>query len=191
MSTILVIDGHPNPDSLCAAIARTYAEHAGDATLIALRDLDFDLRLPGGDPAAVALEPDLVTARAAIRAAKHVVIVTPVWWRSTPALLKGFFDRALLSGEDYRYTDRGFPQGLLKGRSARVIITSDTPPLLHRLLPDTRLRSVTRGTLAFCGFRPVRTTRFAPVRGSSAEKRAGWLTETGRIAEQDRAKLSG
>lgn len=189
MSAILVIDGHPNPDSLCASIARTYAEKATDARLLAVRDLDFDVHMRHGYVRRMPIEPDLADARGAIREARHLVVVTPVWWRSTPAMLKGFLDRALLPQEDYRYTDRGLPEGLLKGRGARVFITSDTPHYLQPVLPDTRLRSLTRGTLAFCGFSPVRTTRFAPVKASTPERRAEWLETVARIAREESAQL--
>ncbi len=187
MPATLVIDGHPNPDSLCAALARTYADNATDARLLAVRDLDFDVHMRYGYTRHMPMEPDLADARAAIREAQHIVIVTPVWWRSVPALLKGFLDRALLPREDYRYTERGLPEGLLAGRTARVVVTSDTPRILQRLLPDTRLRSLTHGTLRFCGIGPVRVTRFATVKNSTPEVRARWLAETARIATVESA----
>lgn len=190
MPTTLVIDGHPNPTSLCAAMAQTYADSARDALLLAVRDLKFDVHMRHGYTQRMEIEPDLAAARTAIREARHLVVVTPVWWRSIPALLKGFLDRALLPQEDYRYTKHGLPEGLLAGRSARVLLTADTPLLLQHLLPDTRLRSLTQGTLAFCGFSPVRATRFAPVKTSTNEQRAAWLAEVGRLAVAESAKLA-
>jgi NAD(P)H dehydrogenase (quinone) len=187
MSTTLVLDAHPNPESLTAAIAQTYASHAADARLLPLRDLQFDLHMRYGYRGRMPIEPDLAEARAAIRAAEHLVIATPVWWRSTPALLKGFLDRALLPREDYRYSKRGIPEGLLGGRSARVFATSDTPALLQPIMPDTRLRSLSRGTLGFCGFSPVRVTRFAPVKTTSPERREDWLRTVARIARAERS----
>lgn len=184
MSAILVIDGHPNPDSLCASIARTYTEHSSDARLLTVRDLAFDVHMRYGYTRAMPIEPDLADARDAIRRARHVVVVTPTWWRSTPALLKGFLDRALLPKEDYRYTERGLPEGLLTGRTARVFITADTPLALQWVMPDTRLRSLTRGTLGFCGF-SVKTTRFAPVKGSTEQRRAQWLDAVARVARDE------
>ncbi|MGO2111914.1 MAG: NAD(P)H-dependent oxidoreductase [Pseudoclavibacter sp.] len=182
MSATLVIDGHPHADSFSAAIAQAYLRGNPKARLLSLRDLDFDVHMRFGYAKRMPIEPDLAEARAAIRAADNLVIVTPVWWRSTPALLKGFLDRALLPKEDYRYTERGLPVGLLKGRRARVFVTADTPLFLQRLMPGTRLSSLTKGTLAFCGFSPVRTTRFASVKDSTPERRAAWLERVERIA---------
>lgn len=187
MSRTLVIDGHPNPDSFCAALARSYADSATDTLLIALRDLNFDLNMHYGYTKKMDIEPDLAQARQAIRDAQHIVVVTPVWWGSVPALLKGFFDRALLPGEDFKYTDKGLPVGLLKGRSARLIITCDTPRFLFPLMPYTKIDSVTKGTLKFCGFKPVKVTWFTPVRTSTPEKRAEWLQSVKDLASQEAA----
>ncbi|WP_375001834.1 NAD(P)H-dependent oxidoreductase [Aeromicrobium sp. CTD01-1L150] len=190
MSAVLVLDGHPNPDSLSAAIARTYADRCADARLLAVRDLDFDGHMRFGYTQQMPIEPDLAKARRAIREAQHLVVTTPVWWRSTPAMLKGFLDRALLPKEDYQYTKRGLPEGLLTGRSARVFITADTPRALQPMMPDSRLRSLTHGTLAFCGFKPVRVTRFAPVKGSTAQRREEWIATVRRLADEDTIRLT-
>lgn len=109
----LVIDAHPNPDSLISALAAAYASAHDDARLLALRDLEFDVHMRYGYTKRMQIEPDLADARQAIRDADHIVIATPVWWRSVPALLKGFLDRALLPQEDYRYKGQ-LPEGLLK-----------------------------------------------------------------------------
>lgn len=189
MSTTLVIDGHPNAGSLCAALATAYAGAHEDARLLALRDLDFDVHMRFGYTQRMPIEPDLAGARQAVRDARHVVVVTPVWWRSVPALLKGFLDRALLPQEDYRYTDKGLPEGLLKGRTGRIIATADTPVVLQPLMPDTRLRSLSHGTLRLCGISPVEVTRFAPVNKSTPAKRQAWLREVERLGARDAARL--
>lgn len=107
----LVIDGHPDARSLTAALARRYADGHGDARLLALRDLDFDPNLRFGYRERMTLEPDLVDARRALHEADALVVTTPLWWGSVPALLKGFFDRTLLPQQEYRYTKRGLPRG--------------------------------------------------------------------------------
>lgn len=48
MSSTLVLDAHPNPGSLCAALAERYAGAHPDARLLRLRDLDFDPHLRHG-----------------------------------------------------------------------------------------------------------------------------------------------
>lgn len=63
-----------------------------------LGDLRFDPILWHGYQKVQELEPDLLAAQASITWCDHWVIIYPIWWGSVPALLKGFFDRALYSG---------------------------------------------------------------------------------------------
>ncbi len=193
MTTTLIIDGHPNPNSLCAALARSYAAGAADATLIALRELDFDPSLRYGYTKRMESEPDLVRAREEIKAAKHIVVVTPVWWGGVPSLLQGFFERALLPGEDFTYSKKGLqlPIGLLKGRSARMIVTCDTPKYLLPLMPTAKLTQISKGTLGFCGLKPVKVTRLCSVKTSTPQQRADWLTQMRELAAKETAELMG
>lgn len=186
----LVIDGHPSPDSLVSALARRYAEAHGDAVVLAVRDLDFDPVLRAGYRAEQPLEPDLERALEAIFAADHVVVATPVWWASTPALLKGFLDRVLLPRVAYRYRANGFPEGLLRGRTGRVIMTSDSPRWFLWATGDPAMRQLRAQTLRFCGIRRVRASRFTDVRHADAQRRSGWLERVAEDARRDAARVS-
>ena len=89
MRNVLVIDSHPDPQSLTARLAASYAEGAGEAPVpLLLRDLDFDLTLRTGYRTPQVLEPDLVRAQELLAWADHVAVFTPLWWGSVPALLK-------------------------------------------------------------------------------------------------------
>lgn len=187
--TTLVIDGHPNPQSLCAAIAARYAAAHEGASVLALRDLDFDQNMHFGYTRRQELEPDLQLAWQRLLDADHVVVVTPVWWGSVPALLKGFFDRLLLPKRAYRMKPNGLPEGLLSGRTGRVIVTTDSPLWYLPLVGDTTVRHVRQTTLRFCGIAHVKATRFGPVKGSTDELRAKWLSKIERIARADSERL--
>lgn len=184
MST-LVIDGHPNPGSLCAALATSYADAHGDATVLAVRDLVFDSNLRLGYTRRQELEPDLEWAWEQLLAADHVVIVAPVWWGSVPALLKGFSDRLLLPRRAYRMKANGLPEGLLAGRTGRVMVTADSPSWYLRLVGDTTVRQLRTTTLRFCGIRPVAVDRFGGVKSSTAEQRRQWLLRAARNGRAD------
>lgn len=190
MSDILLIDGHPNPQSLCAGLAEAYAKGVRVQGLavrtLSLRELSFDPVLRVGYHEQQKLEPDLLDAQAAINGAQHVVLVTPLWWGSVPALLKGFIDRTLERGWAYRYKDNGMPEGLLAGRSARVIMTTDSPGWYLRLLQGSPTeRQLVRSTLKFCGFKPVAFTRIGPVHSSDEMKRQKWLTQVQDLGQKD------
>lgn len=191
MSTLVIL-GHPNPASLCGALADAYVDGAraagGSVELIRLHELAFDPILHQGYHEVQPLEPDLVRAQEAIAAADRLVLITAIWWGTYPAILKGFLDRAFLPGFAFRYARPGRQVRLLKGRSARLIVTSDSPWFwLKFVVGDSTVAALRRSTLRFCGFSPVRVTRCSPVRGSSPERRAAWLAKAQELGRKDHA----
>lgn len=74
-----IIDGYPNSDLLCAAIATQYASGNDNSAVLALRDLNFDPNTRFGYTRRQELEPDLERAWRLLLDADHVVVVTPIW----------------------------------------------------------------------------------------------------------------
>ncbi|WP_194762476.1 NAD(P)H-dependent oxidoreductase [Microbacterium sp. UFMG61] len=185
MSTALIIDGHPDARSLTAELARRYAAAHGDARILALRDLDFDPSLRFGYRERMQLEPDLVDAKRALAEAQTVVVFTPLWWGSVPALLKGFFDRALLPQQEYRYSTLGLPEGLLPARNGRLFLLADTPWFLTPFTGLPAQTQVARGTMRFCGIRSVRTTRMLGVKDASPARIESWLARAESLGRRD------
>ena len=185
MSSALIIDGHPDARSLTAELARRYAAAHGDARILALRDLEFDPSLRFGYRQRMELEPDLLDAKRALAEAATVVVFTPLWWGSVPALLKGFFDRALLPQQEYRYSKLGLVEGLLPARNGRLFLLGDTPWFLAPFTGLPAQTHVARGTLRFCGVRSVRTTRMLGVKDASPERIASWLSRAEALGRRD------
>lgn len=81
MKNILIINGHPDEESLCAALAASYkrgAEQSGaTCKLIKLIELEFSPILTYGYRKISVLEPDLIKVQAEILAADHLVFVYP------------------------------------------------------------------------------------------------------------------
>lgn len=190
---VLVIMGHPSNHGLCGAIARTYAacaEAAGhEVRLLRLDVLKFDPILHAGYNAIQGLEPDLVEAQEAMAWAGHLAFVFPIWWGGPPALLKGFLDRVLLPGFAFKYrAGKAFPEQLLKGRSAHLLVTMDTPPWYFKwIYRMPGIRQMRNTTLEFCGIKPVSTMAFGPVLGSQPGQRDAWLARAGALAASIRA----
>ncbi|MDT9001732.1 NAD(P)H-dependent oxidoreductase [Paucibacter sp. APW11] len=180
---ILVIDAHPKAGSLSQALAQRYADAARAAghqvELVELRTLRYEFDLPHGYNEPAPLEPDLVRLQEQIRQAQHLVWAYPVWWGSVPARLKGLLDRILQPGYAFRY-QRGqtWPERLLKGRSARLLVCLDTPGWYFRWLQGAPAhRMMKTAVLEFCGISPVRISEFTPVIKSSAAQRERWLAQ--------------
>ena len=187
---VLVILGHPRVDSLCGALADAFCDGVSSAGVtlrrLNLSELDFDPYLHMPSPNDQALEADLEQARELVHWADHLVFVYPTWWGTTPALLKGFLDRLMSPGFAFRTCAGGIGyEGLLKGRSAQLITTMDTPPLIHRLLyREPGRNAMARATLGFCGIRPVRAVAFGSVKDASGEQREAWLERANRLGRQ-------
>ncbi|MCK5066858.1 MAG: NAD(P)H-dependent oxidoreductase [Bacteroidales bacterium] len=98
---ILIINGHPDKDSFCSELAKSYqigAEKSNTPVkLINLVDLEFTPILKHGYNKRTELEPDLVNIQTEINKADHLVFVYPNWWGTYPALLKGFIDRVFFT----------------------------------------------------------------------------------------------
>lgn len=187
---ILVILGHPASNSFCGALAERYAQSAvragHEVRQLFLGTMDFDPVLREGYQQVQPLEADLRRAQADIVWAEHLTLVYPIWWGGIPALLKGFFDRVFLPGFAFKYREgKAFPDKLLHGRSAHLLVTMDTPPWYYRwVYRMPGLHQVRKTTLAFCGIEPQRTLTFGPILGSSADQRETWLLQAQAIASR-------
>jgi len=190
MKNILIINGHPDKNSLCCSLAETYKEgcesNGANCTLVNLTDLEFDPILHYGYKQRTELEPDLVKMQEAILKADHLVFVYPTWWGTYPALLKGFFDRVFLPGFAFKYRENSlFWDKLLKGKSARLIVTMDTPKWYYSLVyKSPGHNSLRKGILEFCGIKPVRISAFGPVKTSDDKKREKWLSKVRKLGAE-------
>ncbi|MEM9529128.1 MAG: NAD(P)H-dependent oxidoreductase, partial [Bacteroidota bacterium] len=104
-------------------------------------------------------------------------------WYGLPALLKGFIDRTFLPGVFFKYqTGKAFPEQLLRGKTARLIITADTVRWYDYLfMKSPLLNQFKKGTLAFCGVKPVKVTYIAPIRHSTDAFRESWLQKVRQL----------
>lgn len=184
---ILVITGHPDSQSYCTALSDAYiagtSENTAQIRRIDLSKLKFDPNLKYGYRKRTELEEDLKEAQKQIRWADHLVFVYPTWWGAMPALLKGFIDRTFLPGFSFQYRkDSAFWDKLLTGKSAHLIVTTDTPSWYNRLIyKRAGLMVMKRNVLQFCGIKRVRITEIGPIKTSSEKQRAQWLKDVKRL----------
>ncbi len=180
---ILVILGQPQRNSYGGALAQAYIEGARGAGAevreICLGDLRFDACPASAAPNPAGLEPDLAQAQESIKWAEHLVFVYPIWWGTIPALLKGFVERVFLPGFAVNFRDDSpLWDKLLKGRSARLIVTLNTPSWIYRWYFGRPGHNTMKKTiLQFCGISPVRITEVGPIKNSTDAKRKQWLEQ--------------
>jgi 1,4-dihydroxy-2-naphthoate polyprenyltransferase len=183
---LLIIIGHPRAGSLCHALAAEYfhGAQAAGATIevLDLRGLAFSRDVETRSIALQASEPDIERARELVSWSDHLVFFYPTWWGTMPSLMKGFIDRLLLPGFAFRYAENatGY-EGLLRGRSAHLVTTMDTPPSIYRIVYRAPgHNAMKRATLAFCGIDPVRVTALGSVLKADSHQRSEWLAQVRR-----------
>ncbi|MCD8451569.1 NAD(P)H-dependent oxidoreductase [Tenacibaculum dicentrarchi] len=189
MKHVLIINGHPDKQSYNYALSEAYLKGTSKTTAVLsqinIADLDFNPNLAFGYRKRTELEPDLLIAIDKIKKASHIVWIFPMWWQGTPAIMKGFIDRTFLPGITYQPIEgKPFPEKLLKGKSARIIITTDTPRWYDFLvMKSPALRQFKKGTLEFCGISPVKITYISPIKNASISFRKKWLEKITLLGE--------
>lgn len=181
MRRIAIIQGHPDPAGghFCSALAAAYEDGARTAgheiRRIEVARLDFPLLRSqaeferGSPPAAIA------EAQETLRWADHWVLVWPLWLGTMPALLKAFLEQVGRPGFAFRYGGR-VPEKLLRGRSARIVVTMGMPaPVFRWWFGAHGLRALERNILAFIGIGPIRETLIGGIGAMDAAKAGRWL----------------
>jgi len=199
---VLVIVGTPLPDTLTHALAGSYVDAARAAGAeVRVIDLAHDpipdhprsrdqLRAPRADrPDDLPLDADVARYLDDVFWADHIAVFHPQWWGTVPAALKAFIDRVFLSGATFRYRERSpLSDRLLRGRTARIVMTMDSPRFWNRLVyRGAAEASLTRATFGYCGVRTIGITRLTPVRFSDETARRGWIERVAGHGRTDAA----
>jgi putative NADPH-quinone reductase len=179
MTRIALIDGHPDPRRahFVHALADAYAEGAQgrhEVRRIDIAELDFPVLRSPEQWREGPLPEGLAEAQQAMGWAEHLVVFYPLWLGDMPALLKAFFEQVGRPGFALE-EGPGAGRKLLKGRSARIVVTMGMPALFYRLVYRAHsVKSLKRNILRFVGYSPVRTSVVGMVEGGAA-KREKWL----------------
>jgi putative NADPH-quinone reductase len=180
MKRITIIDGHPSGDRdhYCHALATAYrqgAEVQHEVRVVTIAELDFTfVRDPEiwseGEP-----EPDIAEAQQAIAWADHLVFIYPLWLGDVPSLLKAFLEQVMRPGFAIAIKADANWRPLLKGKSARIIVTMGMPAPIYRLFFRSHsVKSFKRNILHFVGIKPVFTTIIGRVDGFDGYRKR-WL----------------
>ncbi|GMG82181.1 NAD(P)H-dependent oxidoreductase [Paralimibaculum aggregatum] len=178
---ICLLLGHPDGQSehFCHALAAAYARGAEAAGhRVARLDLAALQPEPLGSAAEFETAPagPMAEARAALADATHLVEIFPLWLGGMPARLKAFFEQLARAGFALGISERGWPEGRLKGRSARVVVTMGMPALAYRIwFLNAGVGVLKRMILGMAGIAPVRQTTIGGVEAMSDAARARWL----------------
>jgi putative NADPH-quinone reductase len=185
---VLVVLGHQNTnkDSFCHAIAATVREQLESAGHeVVYHDLyaeGFDPVLPQAEIQKDApLAADVEQHCDEVATADGYVVIHPNWWAQPPAMLKGWLDRCFRQGQAYEFGASGVI-GLLDGRKAVVLTTSNTPRDVELKVFGDPLENLWKTCIfGFCGLTDFYRRNFESIVLSTPEQRAAWLEETRSI----------
>jgi putative NADPH-quinone reductase len=109
--------------------------------------------------------------------AQHIVILFPLWLGDMPGMLKVLFEQIARPGFAFSAAKgKALPRKLLKGRSARLIVTMGMPAFFYRWYYRAHsVKNLERNILGFCGIAPVSRTLLGMVEGVSDAHRQRWL----------------
>jgi len=183
---ILVLSGSPKSSSFSEHLAESYASAASEyheVRVLKISKMHFNPDLSAGYHQSQELEEDLIIFQAAIEWAEHLVITTPIWWGTLPAKFKGVFDRAFLPGFAFSYENgKAIPKKLLKGKTARILMTMDTPTWYYRYVQGApALKQLKITTLRFCGFKGIRSHMLGPMISANESQKEQWLQMAKRL----------
>ena len=186
---VLIVQGHPDCSRphLCHALANAYADGAGAAGHLVERIEPARLRLPLlDDPDGwqhQAPPPEVVLAQEAIRRAQHLVFIYPLWLGDMPAMLKGFLEQVARPGFAIDPSGRNpLRAGLLRGRSARLVVSMGMPALVYRWFYGAHsVRLMRRSILGFAGIAPVRITLVGGAAVLKPEQVERWCRQMHRL----------
>ena len=193
-SQVLLIQGHPDPKGghLCHALAQAYADGAGEGghavRTLDVAQLDFPLLRSQHAWTHEPLPPALAPAQEAIRWADHLVFFFPLWLGDMPALLKGFLEQVAREGFAFA-KEAGNPMGhkLLKGRSARLVVTMGMPaPVYRYYFRAHSIKALERNILGFVGIAPIDETLIGGVEAMDDKARTKWFQKLRELGRQAR-----
>ncbi|MGB0515234.1 MAG: NAD(P)H-dependent oxidoreductase [Wenzhouxiangellaceae bacterium] len=189
---VLLIQAHPDAgaghfgDALFDAYVSGARQARHEYRTLVLNQLEFGLihsaaEWRDGEP-----PPPIAAAQREVRWAEHLVVFFPLWLGDMPALLKGFLEQLMRPDFAFSEPEGKFPVQLLKGRSARIVVTMGMPAFAYRAFYRSHsIKNLKRNILHFCGIRPVRASLVGGVEGSDAHRRR-WLARIEALGREAR-----
>ena len=188
---ILIITAHPSPKGFTHKISLAYkkgVESVGHIVeILHLYDHENQSFLSFEDAKAIPPSDQSQKMQDKIVKADELVFVYPIWWMGPPAILKNFIDNNFTSGFAYKYVKfpilKGRPVGLLKGKKARVFVTTDGAKWMYRLILTPFKLNFKYFFLLFCGIRTRSFIIFGRMLFRSEEKKQKWLEKVENLGK--------
>ncbi|QRF63119.1 NAD(P)H-dependent oxidoreductase (plasmid) [Variovorax paradoxus] len=193
---ILLLQGHPDTSathfghSLAEACARGARAAGHEIRIIHVAELDFPLLRTKTAWDTEAVRTVLQPAQDAILWAEHIVLFFPLWLGGMPAVTRAFLKQVLRPGFALGRPPEGvIGAKLLRGRSARIVVTMGMPALVYRWYFRAHSpKALERNTLGFVGIAPLHKTLVRQGESMGDVQREQWLRQFAVLGREGRWK---
>jgi putative NADPH-quinone reductase len=184
---ILLILGHPKPNSLNHAIAEkniTVLEKLGHEVIFHdLYQERFDPVLPLNEENIPEEElPEFLRKHLCdFKEADGVIFIHPNWWGGPPAILRGWIDRVVRTNSCYNFTKDGVVSHV-GGKIVQIFSTSNTPREIELKVFGDPVENFWKVVVfGLLGTKSFERRNFESVVLSTPEERQSWLEEIASI----------
>jgi putative NADPH-quinone reductase len=193
MANVTIVQGHPDPSEthLNRALASRYAQAiraaGNEVRCIDVGRMEFPMLRRPEEFSEGPVAPEIREAQRDIAWADHVTFFYPLWLGDVPSALKAFFEQVFRPGFALEYGGREnrFPKGLLRGRSARIVVTMGMPAVVYRTAFGAHSARLLKLNLHMAGIKPVHQTFIGGVGSASECVREQWFSRIAKLAERD------
>lgn len=192
MKNIVIIQGHPDNTHthFGHALAQNYFEGAQKAghqvQIIQVAQLDFPWLTSDQEFEQREVPENLIPVQQAITQADHLVFIYPLWLGDMPAILKAFLEQVFRPGFAIgKANDKQRQGGLLKGKTARIVVTMGMPAFIYRWFYCAHsIKSFKRNILKFSGIKVSGETLIGLMGHSSEQKNQAWLDKLNQLGNK-------
>lgn len=183
MKKVFIIVCNPKKESFSTAITNSYISGAkktnNEIRLINVYTLEVNYFNFNAE-----LTAELKEFQDNILWADELVFVYPVWHLSIPAKLKSIIEQTFQKDVVAKFSEKGYPIPLLKGKTATIIQTYDMPEFIMKYFGGDMPYNLIKGILNLCGIKVRKRFDFGQVISSSIQKRENWLKKIEKFASK-------
>lgn len=160
MQKTLVIYAHPGAKGHCWHIKEELLKKLEEYELLDLNKIKFDPVLKKEELYTMGNRTEdtqIKKLQNKIKNYKKRIFIYPIWWGTTPAILKGFIDRVLTSHFAFKFENYpmmgAVPKGLLEGKALVFCTTGSKSWQAKIFLRDRYKKNINNEILGFCGIK--------------------------------------
>lgn len=190
----LIIYNHPHEGSFCSAVRDAVLSGLDvggheykvinldkDGFDPVMREKDLKAFVEGGrngDNWPDGVDPLVRSYVQKMKWSERIVMIFPIWWMTTPAMMKGFIDKVIFPGMVYRMEGGKLVSLLSRLKQVVIITTMNTPSAIYESAFNNSIEgSLIKGTFNQIGIHDIRWISLNMVKHVGDEKRWLWLDE--------------